>query len=404
MGKIYRTFKVRVYPNNKQETQILKTIGSCRKLYNLMLEERLSVYDKLKHDKRALYEYNYKTEKQYKEDYPFMKDVSSVALQQSRIDLSNAYQRFFKSLKKKNPVGFPKFQKKGKKDSYREVNYVCLDFKNKKVRLPKIGWVKYRDKRNGFEGKIKSATVRRTKTGKYFVAILYEKEVQHKGVLIDENLITKGLDMSMKSFFVDSDGNSPAYEHLYRKNEKRLAYLQRQVSKKKKGSKNRKKAQLKVNKLYEKIKNKRENFTHCLSKQISENNDVVIVENLNLQSMARMLKLGKSTNELGYGKFLKQLQYKMFDKGGFLIEADKWFASSQVCSKCGYKYEDLQLSERSFTCPFCGFKIDRDYNAAINLKKYGLNKLGMEDTESKPVEKPIETTENEVFKKQEVSL
>jgi putative transposase len=394
MGTIHKALKIRIYPNSQQETQILKTIGSCRFLYNSMLAERKDVYEALKENKRELYEYKYKTEKQYKTEYDWMKEVSSIALQQSRIDLSSAYQNFFKSLsgkRKGQKVGFPKFHKKGRKDSYRELvtnNNIRVDFQNRKVKLPKLGWVSFRDKRSEMKGDLKQATVSRTATGKYFVSLLFEQNLVLKGVEISDELKAKtiGIDMSVQSFFVDNEGNSPAYVKLYRKHEGRLKKLQRRVSKKQKGSKNRKKAQMRVNRVFETIANKRKDFTHKISTELVRNNEVIVVENLNLRAMAQTLNLGKSVNDLGYGMFLQQIRYKTLWNNKILIEADKWFASSKTCSKCGHHHKDLKLSDRVFKCPSCGFEINRDTNAGQNLKNYGLEILGLGQPNVKPVE------------------
>ena len=397
-GTIHRALKVRLYPNKEQETQILKTLGSCRFLYNQMLAERIQTYDEWKasgKDVRKLYEHQYKTEKQYKQEFEWLSEVDSISLQQSRIDLSMAYQNFFRSLKgkRKGKSGFPKFHKKGQKDSYRTLNLgttIAINYETRKVKLPKLGWINYRDLRKNIKGAIKQATVSRTKTGKYFVSILFEQELELEGVEIQPNLKTKGLDMSLSSFYVDDQGNSPAYEYIYRKNEPRLRYLQRQVSKKKKGSSNQKKAQMRVNRIYEKISNSRKDFSQKLSTKLVQENDVIVVESLNLKAMTQCLNLGKSVNDLGYGEFLRQLQYKALWNNKILIEADKWFASSKTCSKCGYVHKKLQLQDRVFNCPSCGFEIGRDWNAGVNLRNYGLKELGLGRPEIKPVE--IKTT------------
>jgi putative transposase len=391
MGNILKALKIRIYPTSEQQTQINKTIGSCRFIYNSMLAEKISTYEKLKDDKRKLYTHKYKTEKEFKQEFEWLKEVDSIALQQARRDLSSAYQNFFKSLsgKRKGSSGFPKFHKKGRKDSYRTTitnDNIKIDFESRKVKLPKVGWITFRDQRSKMKGEIKSATVSRTSTGKYFVSLLHEQELVLKGVELKPSLKTKGLDMSAQNFFVDDEGNSPAYERIYRNKEERLKLLQRQVSKKKKGSKNRAKAQLRVNLLHEKIANKRKDFTHKLSTELVRNNDVIVVENLNLKAMAQCLKLGKSVNDLGYGAFLNQLKYKSSWNNKILIEADKWFASSKTCSKCGYVHKNLQLQDRIFNCPSCGFEVDRDQNAGINLKSYGLEFLGLGQPNIKPVE------------------
>lgn len=246
MGSIHKAFKIRIYPTQKQTEILNKNLGACRAIFNMMLYERKETYEKLKDDKRALYDFKYKTEKEYKQEFPWLKeDVDSQALQQARIDLSSAYQNFFKSLsgKRKGKSGFPKFKKKKNQSSYRTMmtnNNIQLNFEHSKVKLPKLGWIKFKDERNSINGTIKSATVSKTSTGKYFVSILIEEKLELDG--IDLDLLSKdkilGLDMSLSSFFVDSNGNSPVYERLYRRYESKLKKAQQQMSKKKQGSKN----------------------------------------------------------------------------------------------------------------------------------------------------------------------
>jgi putative transposase len=367
-----------------------------------MLAERIKTYDEWKasgEDVRKLYEHKYKTEKQYKQEFEWLSEPDSISLQQSRIDLSMAYQNFFKSQsgKRKGKSGFPKFHKRGQKDSYRTLalgKNIDINYETRKVKLPKLGWVTFRDLRCNTRGVIKQATISRSKTGKYFVSILFEQELELEGVEINQDLKTKGLDMSLESFFVDNEGNSPAYERIYRKNEPRLKWLQRQVSKKTKGSNNRKKAQLRVNQVFERIANSRKDFSQKLSTKLIQENDVIVVESLNLRAMAQCLNLGKSVNDLGYGEFLRQLQYKSLWNNKILIEADKWFASSKTCSKCGYVHKNLQLDDRIYLCPSCGFEIDRDQNAGINLRNYGLKELGLGQPKSKPVETSMHKVES----------
>ena len=391
-GVIHKALKVRIYPNKEQETLILKTLGSCRFIYNQMLAERIAAYEALREDRRALYEYRYKTEKEYKSEYDWLYEVDSIALQQSRVDLSIAYQNFFKSLtgKRKGPAGFPKFHKKGQKESYRTVlvgTNLAIDFETRKVKLPKLGLVTFRDRRCSMQGKLKQATVSRTATGKYFVSFLFEQDLELEGVELSPGLKVKGLDCSISSFYVDNEGNSPAYEAIYRKEARKLARRQQQFSRKQKGSKNYGKARLKVALVHERIANKRRDFTHKLSTSLVQRHDVLVVEDLNLRAMAQCLNLGKSVNDLGYGAFLRQLQYKALWNNKIVVEADKWFASSKTCSKCSFIYKGLELSDRIFRCPSCGFEIDRDHNAGINLRSYGLKLLGLGQPEIKPVEK-----------------
>ncbi len=406
MGMVHRALKVRVYPNSKQQEVLNKTLGSCRALYNMMLFERIQTYETWKasgEDVRVLYEHEYKTEKQYKEEYEWLKDsVDSQALQQARINLSMAYQNFFKSLKgqrKGAKVGYPKFKKKRIGSSYRTMmtnSNIAIDFENHKVKLPKVGYVNFKDIRKEIEGTIKSATVSRSSTGKYFVSLLIEQELELQGVVLDsinESQVI-GLDASLEKFFVDDNGNSPAYERLYRKYEPLLKKAQRKMSKKKKGSKNWYKALHKVNLIHEIITNKRKDFTHKLSTELVRNNDVIVVEHLSLKGMSQALHLGKSVMDLGYSEFVRQLSYKALWNNKTFIQADKWFASSKTCSVCGYKKSDLQLSDREWECPNCGTDHDRDQNAGINLKNYGLKELGLGQPEIKPVETSMHKVES----------
>lgn len=379
------SFKSRIYPNKEQEVLLNKTIGSCRFIYNSILEEHMKAYEENKDNIRNLYEYKYKTEKEYKEEYEWLGEVDSIALQQSRRDMSSAYQNFFKSLsgKRKGKVGFPKFHKKGRKDSYRTINVnnnIKIDWSSRKIKLPVIGWLNFRDKRTGLEGKIKSATISKTKTGKFFVSFLLEREIEEvKTFDIEEALskgvIVKGLDMSLDKFYVDENNESPEYIKLYRKYQNQISYLQSKSSRKQKGSNNKKKVQLRINKLYEKIANSRKDFIEKLSTKLINENDVIVVENLSIQGMSQALNLGKSVLDLGWGLFLNRLQQKADDKGKLIVKADKWFASSKTCHVCGYVNKDLQLSDREWECPICHTLLYRDQNAAINLSEYGLNKI-----------------------------
>ncbi len=378
---IQKSYKFRLYPNNEQHILINKNFGCCRFIYNSMLAERLQAYEKFKDDRESLWEYKYKTEKDYKNEFEWLKEAESTSLQQARIDLSKAYMNFFKSVsgKNKSKSGFPKFHKKGYKDSYRIMcnNFsIKLNFDLHKIKIPKLGWVNYRDDRTFDDTKISSITVSKSKTNKYFVSILVKTEVEDvEKIKYTDDLVLTGLDMSMNKFYVDDLGCSPDYIKLYRKNEKRLAKLQRQVSRKQKGSNNRKKAQLKVNKIYEKITNSRKDFIEKLSTDLISKNDVIVIESLNMKAMSQSLNLGKSTNDLGWGLFVARLEQKMQVTNKLLIKADKWFASSQICHVCGYQNKSLTLGDREWYCPICGTHLYRDENAGQNLKQYGLNYL-----------------------------
>ncbi len=381
--EINKALKVRIYPNKEQAVQINKTLGCSRAIYNMMLHERITFYEENKDDRRKVYEHRYKTEKQYKEELEWLKGVDSQALQQARMDLSNAYSNFFKSLKgsrKGKKVGFPKYKKKKTGSSYRSCivnNNIKIDFRNRKLQLPKVGKINFRDHRTSFEGKIKSITVSRTTTGKYFASLLfeYEKEIEKKTVKDPNKVI--GLDMSLERFYVDHKGKSPDYKRNTRKCAKQLAVTQCRMSKKKKGSQNWIKAKHRVVTIHEKITNSRKDFNRKLATELVNKYDAICIETLSLKSMSRALKLGKSVHDLGYAGFVSRLKQKAKETGTHIIQADRWFASSKMCNVCGYKNKDLLLHERSWTCLNCQTTHDRDVNAGINLRNVGLEILGL---------------------------
>lgn len=373
--KFNKAYKFRLYPNEQQAELINKTFGCCRFLYNQMLAERISVYEQLKDDKDSLYQYRYKTEKQYKEEFSWLTEVDSIALQQSRRNLDTAYKNFFSAPGK---IGFPKFKnKKASRQVYTTVNQngtVRLSEDFKYVKLPKIGLTKVRCHQQIPDTElIKSATISKTPTGKYFISILveYQKDIPSLNLDKEKSL---GLDYSSPSFYVDSQGNEANYPRYYRLLEDKLAREQRKLSKMQKGSNNRNKQRIKVAKIHEHILNCRKDFCHKLSKKLATEFDYICVEDINLRSMAQSLHLGKSTNDNGFGMFRDFLSYKMFEAGKQLIKIDRWFPSSKMCHVCGCINQDLKLSDRTWTCD-CGAILNRDQNAAINIKNVGLSQI-----------------------------
>ena len=380
---VNKTYKIRLYPNKSQLNMIEQSFGCSRFIYNSMLTERKSIYELHKDDenRQALWAHKYKTEKDYKQEFAWLKDIESSSLQQARIDLSRAYTNFFNSLsgKSKGKSQFPEFHKKGVKESYRIVmnnNNIKMDFDLHKIKIPKLGWVNYHDDRQFDSNYIKQITISKSKTNKYFASIMIQIDIPDIIKLeYSSELIIKGLDMSMEKFYVDENGDSPEYIKRYKVAQKHLAYLQRQISKKQKGSSNRKKAQLKLNKCHEKIANSRKDFIEKLSTRLLNENDVIVIESLNMQSLAQSLHLGKSVNDLAWGMFVNRLQQKSEVTNKLVIKADKFFASSQICHVCGYKNKDLTLKDREWDCPICGTHLLRDENAGQNLKNFGLNIL-----------------------------
>lgn len=321
-------------------------------------------------------EYYHQTQKklnntpaQYKTEFEWLKEVDSLALANAQINLQDAYNNFFRDKK----VGFPKFKsKKGSKRSY-TTNFVNgnIIVQNGMIRLPKLGFVKMKQHRNiPDDYKLKAVTVSQTASGKYYVSILFEYENQ---VQKTEPQSFLGLDFSMHKLYVDSNGNCPQFPRYYRLSEKKLKKEQRKLSKMEKGSKNREKQRIRVARLHEKVASQRKDFLHKLSRQIANAYDCVCIENLNMQAMAQSLNFGKSVSDNGWGMFTAFLQYKLKETGKQLVRIDKFFASSQLCSVCGYQNSDTKdLSVREWTCPCCQTNHDRDINAAVNIRNEGM--------------------------------
>ena len=382
MRQILKTYKFRLYPNKEQEILLHKTFGCTRFIYNKMLAERQEVYFNLKDDKEKLYSHKYTTEKEYKQEFEWLKEVDSVALQQSRVDLEMAYRNFFKSIsgkRKGKRIGFPKFKsKKTNKHTYRTVNVnnnIDIVFENKRLKLPKLKWVKYSDDRT-FEGIIKNVTVEKTPTGKYFACILVEEYIDTKIHQVNYNSKPVGLDYDSKNLFTSNENQISGYPKFYRLYEKKLTKEQRILSRKEKGSNRRNKQRIKVARVHEKISNSRKDFQQKLSTKLVKEYDIIGIETLNMQAMSQCLNLGKSTLDNAWGSFVNMLEYKCDWYGKHLVFADKWYASTKTCSNCGYKNTELTLSDREWDCPICKAHHHRDVNAGINLMNLAVNTVG----------------------------
>ena len=388
-----KAIKVRIYPNKDQTILLYKTFGCCRKIYNSLLE--------LQQKKQPC-----PTEAQFKTVYPFMAEVDSMALQQARINLQQANNNYFKSLRRqrKGPkIGPPKFKsKKTENFSYKTMNVtncVRINFDSRKIKLPKIGWVKFRDQRI-FSTKIRSVTVSRDPTHKFYASILIDKIIPTTEKVQPEKVL--GLDMSLEHLTVDNTGSKLDYPRNFRRYESKLAWEQRKLSRKHKGSKTQKSSngyqnqKIKVAKVHTKIADSRKDFLQKQSTQITNEYDVICIESLNMKGMAQSLNLGKSVGDVGWGMFARMLEYKTLWKGKYLVKIPKFFPSSKRCSKCGYVNKGLTLSERIWICPECGTLHDRDINAAVNIREEGIRlfKNGHKDT--------VGTTETDSIRKDTV--
>lgn len=357
-----KALKMRIYPTSEQAEKIDAIFDCCRFVYNHMLERNNKVFKR--RGEHLSYIDMQNLLPKMKEYLPWLA-VDSQALKYSCRCLDNAYQKFFRK-----QANFPKFHSKKDRQSYTTTNASTIHYKNGKVKLPTIGWIKTNESRE-LNGQICKATVSR-KNGKYFVSILYKYEID---VIPTEVGTAIGLDYKSDGLYADSEGSVCGSPKFYRKSQKALAKAQRSLSKKKKCSKNRERAKQKVARIHEHIANQRKDFLHKESTKIANSYDLVCVEDLDMRAMSNKgFGNGKATLDNGYGMFVNMLNYKLADRGKQLIKVDKWYPSSQICSKCGHK-QKMELSERTYRCAECGAVIDRDYNAALNILNEGLRML-----------------------------
>ena len=359
-----KAYKFRLYPTKEQEIMFVKTFGCVRFIYNKMLADKIDFY---KETKQKLNN----TPAQYKKEFEWLKEVDSLALANAQMNLQTAYNNFFRNPK----VGFPKFKsKKRNKNSYTTNNDKGgkLRIENGRIRLPKVGLVKIRQHRIIPDNqKIKSATITKTPSGKYYVSILVEYEQYIPDVQLDKNKAL-GLDYASHSFYVDSQGREADCPKFYRNAQIILAKEQRKLSHMKYGSNNYQKQKIRVARVQEHIANQRKDWIHKLSTELANEYDYICVEDINMQNMAQSLNLGKSTNDNGFGMFRTFLAYKLTDRGKELIKIDKWFPSSKMCRFCGIINKNLTLADRIWTCER-GKTLNRDENAAINIMNVGLS-------------------------------
>jgi putative transposase len=363
-----KAIKYKLYPTSKQKELFAKTFGCCRKIWNLMLADKIEYY-------KTTGKMLMTTPAKYKklDEYKYLKEVDSLALANVQLHLQTAYKNFFRD----NKIGFPKFKSaKHNRKTYTTNNQKgTISLSNNSIRLPKIGVVKAKIYRKPeLDWKIKSATITQDNDGKFYVSVLFEFDKSITKLPVSNNAI--GFDYKSDGLYTDSFGNTCGNPKYYRKSQRKLARLQRQISRKTKDSNNRNKARMKVARLQKHTANQRLDFLHKKSTEIANQYDIVCVESLDMKNMSNKgFGNGKATLDNGYGMFLSMLDYKLADRGKHFVKVDKWYPSSQICYLCGKQHKKMKdLSVRQFVCD-CGYSNDRDINAALNIKREGLRLL-----------------------------
>lgn len=376
-----RAFKYRLLPTQQQAQYFRRTIGSARFVYNALLSDYQRQLDAYIKNKTEENKPKLSLVTSVKADNEFLNEVDSLALMNARTNLQNALKNFFESRNGKRggrKMCFPKKHKKSKcRLSYTTNNQGGnIRIEGDRICIPKIKWVRL-VKHRECDGVIRSITISEERNGDFYVSLLCEVEKKAKIKTNSNVLRVVGLDMSYSDFVIDSDtaipdSTKPKYVRQYRTNEKKRARLNRQMSRRQSGSNNRNKARIRLANLDRHIANCRKDFCHKTSKYYASNYDVVVIEGINMQDQAKskMNGRGKSANDLGFGQFKAYLAYKCEDYGTELVVADKWFASSKTCNHCGHINKSLTLNDREWKCPECGAIMDRDYNAACNLRDY----------------------------------
>jgi len=374
-----RAVKVRLYPTVHQATQINKLLGCCRVVYNQALTRKINQYKEHNITENGnTISYWFHHVLLYNPDFEYLKEQNTKVLKQTINDMLTAYDRFFKL-----HTGYPKFKSKhnnkqscrfpidaiSKMNDYISYKLSLANIKNIKFRCSK----KYAEYLQKHKANIRQATLTKLPCGEFYLSILVDGDLTHKGVQDTDNCV--GIDLGIKNFVITSEGE--VFDNLhFKKNEtEKLKRLQKQLSRKQKGSKNRNKARIKLAKTYKKINDKKQYYLHQVFNSLINENQVICMEDLNVKGMLKNHKLAESISEMNFGEFSQMLKYKARWYNRKIVFVDRYYPSSMTCSCCGFKYKDLTLNEREWTCPQCNTQHDRDINAAVNILNEGLKML-----------------------------
>ena len=381
-----RAYKYRIYPTDEQKVLFAKTFGCCRFVYNWALNLKIEAY-KLEKKSVAYKEVQDRMVNELKKENQWLTEVNSQALLNSIRNLDTAYKNFFRDT---HAVGFPRFKSRKNRQSFQCPQHCSVDFGKGTVSIPKakdIPAVLHRR----FKGTVKTVTVSMTPSGKYFASVLVDTAIQELPVSPIQGDTALGIDLGIKSLAVCSDGRTFDNPKNLQHSLDRLALLQKRLSRKQKGSANRNKARIRVARLQEHIANCRKDNLHKITHVLTHESQVrtLCMENLNVKGMQSNHHLAQAVGDASFGMFLTMLEYKCRWSGVNLVKIDRFAPSSKTCGQCGYVYKGLKLSERSWICPECGTHHDRDFNAACNIKEFGLKALPTERGKVKPVDCPL---------------